>query len=41
MSIISYFKGSPIRIVIGKPFSKLTFLRTIGEVFKGYKKAKS
>ena len=37
ISIISYFRGPRIGIVIGKPYSKLTILRTLRKDFKGQK----
>ena len=35
ISIISYFRGPRIGIVIGKPYGKLTILRTLRKDFKG------
>ena len=35
ISIISYFRGPRIGIVIGKPYSKLTILRALRKDFKG------
>ena len=41
ISIISYFRGTQIGIVIWKPYSKLTILRTRRKDFKRQKQAKS
>ena len=37
ISIISYFRGPQIGIVIGKLYSKLTILRRLKKDFKGQK----
>ena len=40
ISIISYFRGPQIGIVIGKLYSKLTILRRLRKDFKGQKSYK-
>ena len=38
ISIFNYFREPRIGIVIGKPYSKLTILKTLGKDFKGKKR---